>query len=60
MRLWQKFKTISYCVGGKHYSGTNIIKGFISAKGIKILMVNCTTCRRMKSISVSDATIEAE
>ena len=28
MSLLQKFKTNLYCVGGRHYSGTNNIRGF--------------------------------
>ena len=60
MSLLNKFKTNSYCVGGRHYSGTNIIHGFISANGTKMLKGNCVKCRRNKSMTVSDATIEAE
>ena len=60
MSLLNKFKTNSYCVGGTHYSGTNNIRGFVSAKGTKMLKGNCVKCRRNKSMTVSDATIEAE
>ena len=60
MSLLNKFKTISYCVGGRHYSGKNNINGFVSAKGTKMLKSNCVKCRRKKSMTVSDATIEAE
>ena len=60
MSLLNKFKTNSYCVGGRHYSGTNNVHGFISAKGTKMLRGNCVKCRRNKSMTVSDATIEAE
>ena len=60
MSLLQKFKTNSYCVGGRHYSGTTSIHGFISAKRTKMLKGNCVKCRRKKSMTVSDATIEAE
>ena len=60
MSLLNKFKTNSYCVGGRHYSGTNNIRGVISAKGTKMLMGNCVKCKRNKSMTVSDATIEAE
>ena len=42
MSLLNKFKTNSYCVGGRHYSGTNNIRGFngepasqITSKGTK-------------------------
>ena len=55
-----KFKTISCCVGGRHYSGTNNISGAITSKGTKMLRASCTKCRRNKSMTVSDATIEAE
>ena len=60
MSLLNKFKTNSYCVGGRHYSGTNNISGAIASKGTKMLRGSCTKCRRNKSMTVSDATIEAE
>ena len=60
MSLLQKFKTISYCVGGRHYSGTNNIRGVVSTKGIKMLKGNCTNRRRNKSMTVCDATREAK
>ena len=60
MSLLNKFKTNSYCVGGRHYSGTNNIRGVISAKGTKMLKGNCVKCNRNKSLTVSDATKEAE
>ena len=63
----QKFKTNSYCVGGRHYSGTNNIRGFIgeptsriTKTGTKLLKGICVKCKRNKSMTVSDATIEAE
>ena len=60
MSLLNNFKTNSYCVGGRHYSGTNNLRGVISAKGTKMLKGNCVKCNRNKSMTVSDATIEAE
>ena len=60
MSSFSKFKTNSYCVGGRHDSGTNNITGVVSAKGTKMLKGNCVKCRRNKSMTVSDATIEAE
>ena len=60
MSLLNKFKSNSYCVGGRHYSGTNNISGAITSKGTKMLKGSCTKCRRNKSLTVSDATIEAE
>ena len=35
MSLLNKFKTNSYCVGGRQYSGTNNISGAITSKGTK-------------------------
>ena len=60
MSLLYKFKTNSYCVGGRHYSGTNNLSGAITSKGTKILRGSCTKCRRNKSMTISDATIEAK
>ena len=60
MSLLNKFKTNSYCVGGRHYSGTKHISGAITSKGTKMLRGSCTKCRMNKSMTVSDATIEAE
>ena len=57
MILLNKFKTNSYCVGGRHYSGTNIISGAITSKGTKVFRGSCTECRRKKSMTASDATI---
>ena len=41
MSNFKKFKTISFCVGSRHYSGTNNIRGFITSKGTKMLKGNC-------------------
>ena len=60
MSLLNKFKTNSYCVGRRHYSGTNNIRGAIASKSTKMLKGNCVKCKRNKSLTVSDATIEAE
>ena len=60
MSLLNKFKINSYYVGGIHYSGTNNISGAITSKCTKMLRGSCTKCRRNKSMTVSDATIEAE
>ena len=54
MSLLQKFKTNSYCVGGRHYIGTNNIRGFITSKGTRMLKGNCVKCERNKSMTVSD------
>ena len=55
-----RFKTNSYCFGGRHYSGTNNIRGVVTAKGTKMLKGNCNKCKRNNSMTVSDAAIEAE
>ena len=60
MCSFNKFKTNSYCVDGRHYSGTNDIRGVFSAKGTKMLKGNCTKCKRNEPMTVSDETIEAE
>ena len=60
MSLLQKFQANSYCVGSRHYSSTNNIRGFITSIGTIMLKGNCVKCKRNKSMTVSDATIEAE
>ena len=60
MSNFSKFQTNSYCVGGRHYCGTNNIRGVVTAKGTKMLKCHCTKCRRNKSMTVYDAIIEAE
>ena len=49
----QNFKTNSYCVGGKHYSGTKNIAGEITinkktGKEVKLLVGKCVICDRKK------------
>ena len=60
MSNFNKYKTYSYCVGGRHYSCTNNIRGVVTAKGTKMFKGSCAMCRRKKSMTVSDATIAAE
>ena len=62
---FNKFKSDSYCVGGKHYSGTKNITGEITVnkktgEQIKLLVGKCVICDRKKSMIVSDNTIQAE
>ena len=45
---------------GRHYSGTDNKRGFITSKGTKMLKGNCVKFKKNKSMTVSDATIEAE
>ena len=61
----QKFKTDSYCVGGKHRSGTKYFTGEITinkktGREIKLLVGKCVIYNRKKSMIVSDNTIQAE
>ena len=55
-----RFKTDSYCVGGRHRSATKHIYGDITSKGSKVLIGYCSVCNRKKSMTVSDDTIKAE
>ena len=62
---FNKFKNNSYCVGGKHYSATTIIRGDITVNkktgmSVKLLGGTCSTCKKNKSLIVSDQTIQAE
>ena len=61
----QKFENNSYCVGGKHKSGTKNITGEITVskktgREIRLLVGKCVICNRKKSMIVSDNTIKAE
>ena len=61
----QKFQSDSYCVGGRHKSGTTNIVGEIrnikkTSKEIKLLIGKCVICNIKKSMIVSDNVIQAE
>ena len=57
---FNKFKTDSYCVGGRHRSATKNIYGDITSKGSKVLIGYCSICNGKRSMTVSDDTIKAE
>ena len=57
---FNKFKSDSYCVGGRHRSATKNIYGDITSKGSKVLIGYCSICNRKRSMTVSDNTIKAE
>ena len=62
---FQKFKTNSFCLGQRHYSGTKNITGEIAynkktGEEIKLLVGKCVICDKRKSMIVSDNTIQAE
>ena len=55
----------SYCVAGRHRSGTKDITGEITvnkktSKDTKLLVGKCVICNRKKSMIVSDNTIKAK
>ena len=62
---FQKFKTDSYCVGGRHRSSTKDMVGDITnnkktGKEVKLLVGKCVICNRKKTMIVSDNVIQAE
>ena len=62
---FQRFKSDSYCVGGRHRSATKNIVDDITinkktAKEVKLLVGKCGICDRKKTMIVSDNVIQAE
>ena len=57
---FNKVKSDSYCVAGRHRSSTLKIYGDITTKGSKVIIGYCSECNRKKSVTVSDNTIKAE
>ena len=57
---FNKFKTDSYCVGGRHRSATKNIYCDTASKGSKVLIGYCSVCNRKKSMTVSDDVIQAQ
>ena len=62
---FQKFKSVSYCVGGRHRFATINIVGDITinkktGKEVKLLVGKCVICNRKKTMIVSDNVIQAE
>ena len=62
---FHKFKSESYCVGGRHKSATKNIVGDItinkkSGKEVKLLVRKCVIGDRKKTMIVSDNVIQAE
>ena len=57
---FNKLKSDSYYVGGRHGSATVKIYGVITSKGSKLLIGYCSICTGKKSMTVSDNTIPAE
>ena len=62
---FQKFKSDSYCVDGRHRSATKDIVGnktnnTKTGKEVKLLVGKCVICNRKKTMIVSDNVIQAE
>ena len=57
---FQRFKSDSFCVGGRHRSATKNIYGNITSKGNKVLIGYCSNCDLKKSMAVSDNSIQAK
>ena len=57
---FNKFKTDSNRVGGRHRSATKNFYSDITSKISKVLIGYCSVCIRKKSMTVSDDTIKAE
>ena len=50
---FQKFKSDSFCVGGRHRSATTDNYGNLTSRGTKVLIGYCSFCNRKKSITQS-------
>ena len=57
---FQKYKTNTSCVGGRHPSATKNIYCDITSKGSELLIGFCSVCNRRKSLTVSDNTKQAD
>ena len=57
---FEKLKTDSYCVGGRHRSATKNLYADKKSKGSKVVIGYRSLCNRKKIMTVSDITIEAE
>ena len=57
---FNKFKTDTYCVGGRHRPATVKVYGDVTSKRSKVLIGFCSVCHRKKSMTVSDDTLKAE
>ena len=47
---FQKFKSDSHCIGGRHHSATVKNYGDITSRGSKVIIGYCSICNRKKSI----------
>ena len=56
---FQKYKSDSFCVGGRHRSSTKNIYGDITSEGSKVLIGYCSSGNRKKLMTVKDNTKKA-
>ena len=56
----KKFKSYSFCLGGRQRSATMNIYGDITSKGSKVLIGYCSSCNRKKSTTISGNTKQVE
>ena len=56
---FEKFEIDSYCVGGRHRSATTKIYADITSHGSKVFIGYCSICNKIKSMTISDNTIQA-
>ena len=57
---FQKIKSDSFCVGGRHRSATTKVFGDITSKVSKILIGFCSIFNREKSMTVGGNTIKVK
>ena len=57
---FRKFRTNSFCVGGRHRSATTNIYGDITSKGSKVIIGYCSIFSRKKCMTAGDNTIQGE
>ena len=57
---FQKFKSDSFCAGGRHLSATTKNCRDLTSKGTNVLLRFCSKYNRKKSMNVSDNTNQAE
>ena len=57
--IFQKFKSDSDCVSGRHRSATKNIYDDVTSNGSNLLIGYCSSCNKKKSMTISDNTIQA-
>ena len=57
---FQKLKSNSFCVRGRHRCAMTKVLSDITSKGSKVRIGYCSICNRRKSLTVSDNPFQAE